>query len=414
MGSKKFRPIILAGGSGKRLWPLSTKERPKQFIPFFGDFTLFDLTLQRINNRDIFKKPIIVTSEEYLYLVEKSLSKTGLEVEKIFLEPESKNTFSASVLPVLDALKRNKKERYMVMPSDHFITFNKSFYETCTIIKNQFRKKALILLGVVPDNPSTEYGYISVDTSNEEIKRVKSFIEKPDLEKAKLLMKQPDTLWNSGMFFFDGKWLSDSVQLQNQEMYSLMYDLLPTSELSQVYFYPDKNKFSKLTNISFDRAFVESNEENFVVSLEAGWTDLGSWHSLSNLQKEPEHGLTLYSEGDYSRTEKPWGYFEVLLESESSKVKILSVDPGQKLSLQMHEHRSETWYVTQGIATVTKGNTTFNLQPGESVEIDQKERHRVQNSGDEILEIIEIQTGTYFGEDDIIRFEDIYGRKDFH
>ena len=414
MSSKKFRPIILAGGSGKRLWPLSTKERPKQFIPFFGDFTLFDLTLQRINNRDIFKKPIIVTSEEYLSLVEESLSKTGLDVEKIFLEPEPKNTFSASVLPVMDALKRNEKERYMVMPSDHYIPFNKSFYETCTIIKNQFRKKALILLGVAPDNPSTEYGYISVDTSNEEIKRVKSFIEKPGLEKAKLLIKQPDTLWNAGMFFFDGKWLSDSIQIKKLETYSLMHDLLPTSELSQIYFYPDKNIFSKLPNISFDKAFVESNEQNLVATLEAGWTDLGSWHSLSNLQKEPEHGLTLYSEEDYSRTEKPWGYFEVLLESESSKVKILSVNPGQMLSLQMHEHRSETWYVTQGIATVTKGNTTFNLQPGESVEIDQKERHRVQNSGNEVLEIIEIQTGTYFGEDDIIRFEDIYGRKDFH
>ena len=414
MSSKEFRPIILAGGSGKRLWPLSTKERPKQFIPLFGDFTLFDLTLQRINNRDIFKKPIIVTSEEYLPMVEESLSKTGLEVEKIFLGPEPKNTFSASILPVLDALKRNEEERYMVMPSDHYIPFNKSFYETCTTIKNQFRKKALTLLGVAPDNPSTEYGYISVDSSNEELKRVKSFIEKPGLEKAKLLIRQPDTLWNSGMFCFDGKWLSESIQLKNPKMYSLMQDLLPTSELNQIYFYPDKNKFSKLIDISIDKAFVESNEQNLVATLEAGWTDLGSWHTLSNLQREPEHGLTLYAEGDYSRTEKPWGYFEVLFESEFSKVKILSVDPDQMLSMQMHEHRSETWYVTQGIATVTKGNITFDLHPGENVEIDQKERHRVKNSGSEVLEIIEIQTGTYFGEDDIVRFEDIYGRTDFH
>ncbi len=414
MSSKEFRPIILAGGSGKRLWPLSTKERPKQFIPLFGDLTLFDLTLQRINNRDIFKKPIIVTSEEYLSMVEESLSKTGLEVEKIFLEPEPKNTFSASVLPVLDALKRNEEERYMVMPSDHYIPLNKSFYETCTTIKNQFRKKALTLLGVAPENPSTEYGYISVYSSNEELKRVKSFIEKPELEKAKLLIRQPDTLWNSGMFCFDGKWLSESIQLKNPKMYSLMQDLLPNSELNQIYFYPDKNKFSKLIDISIDKAFVESNEQNLVATLEAGWTDLGSWHTLSNLQREPEHGLTLYAEGDYSRTEKPWGYFEVLFESEFSKVKILSVDPEQMLSMQMHEHRSETWYVTQGIATVTKGNITFDLHPGESVEIDQKERHRVKNSGIEVLEIIEIQTGTYFGEDDIVRFEDIYGRTDFH
>tara|TARA_B100000900_G_C20598820_1_gene724621 strand:+ start:2903 stop:4147 length:1245 start_codon:yes stop_codon:yes gene_type:complete len=414
MSLRKFRPIILAGGSGKRLWPLSTKERPKQFIPLFGDLTLFDLSLQRVNNRDIFKKPIIVTSEEYLSLIEESLSKTGLDVEKIFLEPEPKNTFSASVLPVLDALKRNEEERYMVMPSDHYIPFNKSFYETCTTIKNQFRKKALILLGVTPDNPSTEYGYISVDTSNEELKRVKSFTEKPRLEKAKLLIKQPDTLWNAGIFCFDGKWLSETIQAKNPRMYALMQDLLPTSELNQIYFYPDKNKFSNLTDISFDKAFVESNELNYVVTLESGWTDLGSWHALSNLQKEPEHGLTFYAEGDYPRTEKPWGYFEVLFESESSKVKILSIDPDQMLSMQMHEHRSETWYVTQGIATVTKGDITFDLHPGESVEIDQKERHRVQNSGGEVLEIIEIQTGTYFGEDDIVRFEDIYGRADFH
>ena len=129
MSSKEFRPIILAGGAGKRPWPLSTKERPKQFIPLFRDLTLFDLTLQRINNRDLFKKPIIVTSEEYLSLVEESLSKTGLEVEKIFLEPESKNTFSATVLPVLAALKLNQEERYIVMPSDHYIPFNKSFYK---------------------------------------------------------------------------------------------------------------------------------------------------------------------------------------------------------------------------------------------------------------------------------------------
>ena len=132
MNSKKFRPILLAGGSGKRLWPLSTEERPKQFISLFGDLSLFDLTLQRINNRDIFKKPLVVTSEKYLPFIEESLSKTGLEIEKVFLEPASKNTFSASVLPVLAALKRDTEERYVVMPTDHYIPFNKSFYKTCT------------------------------------------------------------------------------------------------------------------------------------------------------------------------------------------------------------------------------------------------------------------------------------------
>ena len=414
MSSSKFRPIILAGGAGKRLWPLSTKERPKQFISLFGDLSLFDLTLQRINNRDLFKKPIIVTSEEYLSLVEESLSKTGLEVERVFLEPESKNTFSALALPVLASMKRNVEERYIVLPSDHYIPFNKAFYETCTNIKNLFRKEALTLLGVLPDNPSTEYGYISIKPSNDELKVVKSFIEKPELNKAKQLVKQPNTFWNSGIFCFEGKWLGESIKTYKPEMHSLLLDILPVSEDDQIYFYPDKDKFSKLTDISFDKAIVESNAHNYVVLLDAGWTDLGSWHSLSNLQKKPEHGLTLYNDGDYPRTEKPWGYFEILFETEFSKVKILSIDPGQMLSMQMHEHRSETWYVTQGIATVTKGDKTLELYPGESVGIDQKERHRIQNFGGEVLEIIEIQTGTYFGEDDIVRFEDIYGRKDFH
>ena len=414
MSSKKFRPIILAGGSGKRLWPLSTKKKPKQFIPLFGDFSLFDLTLQRINNRDLFKKPIIVTSENYLSLVEESLSKTGLEVESVILEPESKNTLSALALPVLAAIKKDKEERYIVLPSDHYIPFNKSFYETCTSIKNLFKRNALTLLGVSPDNPSTEYGYISIKTSNEKLKLVKSFIEKPELGEAKTLIKQPNTLWNAGIFCFEGKWLSETIKTYNSDMHSILLDLLPISELNKIYLYPDKKKFSKLIDISFDKAIVESNENNYVAILDAGWTDLGSWHALIKLQKKPEHGLTLDKEADYIKTEKPWGYYEVLLETEFSKVKVLSIDQNQMLSMQLHEYRSETWYVTQGIATVTKGETTFELYPGESVVINQKERHRVQNFGKEVLEIIEIQTGTYFGEDDIVRFEDKYGRKDFH
>tara|TARA_B100000212_G_scaffold338447_1_gene314980 strand:+ start:163 stop:1407 length:1245 start_codon:yes stop_codon:yes gene_type:complete len=414
MKAKKFRPVILAGGSGKRLWPLSTDERPKQFISLFGDLSLFDLTLQRVNNRDLFEKPIVVTSEKYIQFVEDSLSKTGLEVEKVFLEPESKNTFAALTLPVLTANKAKDFERYIVMPSDHYIPFNKSFYEACSNVQNQFKKKALTLFGVKPTNPSTEYGYISMVPSNNNLKNISSFIEKPTLEKAKLLIKQPDTLWNSGIFCFDGKWLDKTIELRFPNMYSIMMDILSGENLEQLYFYPSKMKFSKLDEISFDKAFVESNENNYVANLEAGWTDLGSWHSLVKLQKNPDHGLTLYTEGDYPRTEKPWGFFEVLLETEFSKVKILSINPDQMISMQMHRYRSETWYITQGKATVTLGDRTVDLFPGESISIDVNEKHRVHNSGDEILEIIEVQTGTYFGEDDIIRFEDIYGRKDFH
>ena len=404
----------MAGGSGKRLWPLSTDERPKQFISLFGDLSLFDLTLQRVNNRDIFNKPIVVTSEKYIEFVEDSLSKTGLEVKTIFLEPESKNTFAALALPIMASIKRKEFERFMVMPSDHYIPYNKSFYEACSNVENQFKKEALTLFGVKPNSPSIEYGYISMIPSNGNLKKVKSFIEKPVLEKAKLLVKQPDTLWNSGIFCFEGEWLSKLIKITHPELHSIMTDLISREKLEDLYFYPNKEKFSELEDISFDKAFVESNENNYVANLDAGWTDLGSWPSLIKLQKNPEHGLTLDVEGEYKRTEKPWGYFEVLLETEFSKVKILSINPNQMLSMQMHKYRSETWHVIQGKPTVTIGDQIIELVPGESISIGANEKHRIQNYGDEIIEIIEIQTGSYFGEDDIIRFEDIYGRNDFH
>ena len=167
------------------------------------------MTLQRINNRNLFAEPIIVTSKNYLPLVEESLARTGIEVEKIYLEPESKNTYAALALPVLASLRQNgsSNERYITMPSDHYIPFNKSFYESCSIIKDQFKEDALTLMGISPDKASTEYGYISYKSSYDGLKKVDSFIEKPNLERAKLLLKQPNTLWNSGIFCFEGNWL---------------------------------------------------------------------------------------------------------------------------------------------------------------------------------------------------------------
>lgn len=416
MSSKKFKPIILAGGSGKRLWPLSTEAKPKQFLELFGDLSLFDLTLQRINNRNLFSEPIIVTSKNYLPLVEESLAKTGIEFDTIFLEPESKNTYAAIALPVLTGLQRNKlkDERYITMPSDHYIPLNKSFYESCSNIRNRFKRNALVMMGITPDKASSEYGYISYKPAYEALKKVDSFIEKPNIKKARLLLKQPNTLWNAGIFCFEGNWLKKEIKNRNPEFYGRLMEIISREDLNDTYFYPDASEFSKFTDLSFDKGFVELNKDNYVEILKAGWTDLGSWHTLSNLQKKPEHGLTLYSEGEHPRTEKPWGYFELLLDSEKSKVKMLSINPKQKLSMQMHKHRSETWYITQGIATITKSEEVMELYPGESIVIQKQEKHRIENLHDEVLEIIEIQTGSYFGEDDIIRFEDMYGRKDFH
>ena len=410
MSTEKLRPIVLAGGSGKRLWPLSTEERPKQFIPFFGEYSLFDLTLQRINKASLFKRPIIVTSESHLAYIEDSITRTGVEPEKIILEPSSKNTFPAISLAVMISLLKNSNENFLVTPSDHYISRNKEFHNSCKLIRNQLQYDGLILFGVKPENPSTELGYITVNRKSEEINSVESFIEKPDSKKAKEMFAESNVLWNSGIFTFRGSWFIEACKKIDRKAFDEINDLKPTEYPAPLHFFPDKDKFEKISNLQFDKAFVEKNQTNYVAILDSGWSDLGSWISLRSLQRDLKNEMTLFPEGSYIREEKPWGYFETLMETEASKVKLLCVYSKQKLSLQKHKHRSETWYVIRGEAKVTKGDERFSLLSGDSVIIRQNEEHRLENLSKEPLEIIEIQTGTYFGEDDIIRLEDVYGR----
>ena len=201
---KKLRPILLAGGVGSRLWPLSTEDRPKQFIPIFKEFSLFDLTLQRLNKGQLFKKPLIVTSERYLEQVNESLLRTGIEAERIILEPEAKNTFPAITMAIILALQKDKSENFIVTPSDHYISINKNFHDSCLLARNNLDKNGLILMGIAPQHPSKEYDYISTNLQDTKIKSVQNFIEKPDLEKSKKLIKNPNVYWNAGIFVFNG------------------------------------------------------------------------------------------------------------------------------------------------------------------------------------------------------------------
>mgnify|MGYP000548288413 CR=1 FL=1 len=411
---KKLRPILLAGGAGSRLWPLSTEDRPKQFIPIFKEFSLFDLTLQRLNKDQLFKKPIIVTSERYLEQVNLSLLRTGLEAEKIILEPEAKNTFPAITMAILLALRKDKSENFIVVPSDHYISINKNFHDCCLLGRNNLDKDGLILMGIAPQHPSKDYGYISTNLQDTTIKSVQNFIEKPDLEKSKKLIKKPNVYWNAGIFIFNGSWYLNNLNSINSHVLKEISKVVKKGTVKSNCFYPSTILFNKLRKLSFDKAFVEKIESSFMVELNAGWSDLGSWSALSALQRDPSSSMTLYSEGSYDRAEKPWGYFETLMETDVSKVKLLYVLPGQRLSLQKHEHRSETWYVIHGSAKVTKDKERFAMEIGDSVIIERNQLHRLENSGEIPLQIIEVQTGSYFGEDDIVRLEDSYGRVDLH
>jgi len=411
---KKLRPILLAGGIGSRLWPLSTEDRPKQFIPIFKEFSLFDLTLQRLNKGSLFKKPIIVTSERYLNQVNESLFRTGIEAETIILEPQSKNTFPAITMAVILALQKNKSENFIALPSDHYISVNKSFYDSCLLARTNVEKGGLILMGITPQHPSKEYGYVLTASSDTKIKPVASFIEKPNLKKSEELIKNPDVYWNAGIFMFNGSWFVDNLRKINNNALEEISVIVRKGYTKSNFFYPNIHLFKKLKKSSFDKAFVEINKLSFMVDLNAGWSDLGSWNSLGALQRDPNSSMTLYSEGSYDRAEKPWGFFETLMETSTSKVKLLYILPGEKLSLQKHKHRSETWYVIHGAAKVTKDNERFSMKTGDSVIIEKEQLHRLENSGDIPLQIIEVQTGSYFGEDDIIRLEDSYGRADLH
>jgi mannose-1-phosphate guanylyltransferase len=405
--SKKIRPIILAGGAGKRLWPLSTEYNPKQFIPIFKDLSLFDLTLQRANN-GLFKKPIVVTSKKYLKQVSKAFERTGLKPSLIVLEPENKNTYSAITLAALLSNEELGKDRLIIMPSDHYISNNMNFYQACKkAIKED--KETLYLLGIKPEYASSEYGYISLEEGSS--KKIE-FIEKPNAKKVKELLARNNVYWNSGIFIFGKSWFLNKSRQSDPAHFKKIDSSVREGRQKGNLFYPENISFSSIKPISFDHGFVEKCEDISMINLDAGWSDLGSWVSLMKL--ESNQAPSLYSDESTLKNERPWGFFQILMETGSSKVKLIKVMPKQKLSLQRHNYRSEKWFVVQGRAKVTRENEEFTLELGDSINIEKKQIHSLENLGSSPLEIIEIQTGDYLGEDDIVRLEDIYGRAELH
>ena len=405
--SKKIRPIILAGGVGKRLWPLSTKYNPKQFIPIFQDLSLFDLTLQRANN-SLFKKPIVVTYKKYLKQVSKAFDRTGLKPSLIVLEPETKNTYSAITLAALLSNEELGKDKLIIMPSDHYISSNMNFYQACKKALKE-DKESLYLLGIKPEYASSEYGYIRlIEGSSKKIE----FIEKPTAKKVKDLLASNNVYWNSGIFIFGKSWFINKSRQSDPSLFKKIDSSVRKGTQEGNLFYPENISFSSIKPISFDYGFVEKCKDISMIKLDAGWSDLGSWVSLMKL--ESDQTPSLYNDEATLKTERPWGFFQVLMETDSTKVKLIRVMPKQKLSLQKHNYRSEKWFVVKGKARVTREDEQFTLELGDSINIEKKQKHSLENLGSSPLEIIEIQTGDYLGEDDIVRLEDIYGRAGLH
>ena len=469
-------PIILCGGSGSRLWPLSRESYPKQFLSIKKDdeFSLLQKTIKRILTFKNIKKPILVCNEEHRFIVAEQLRELNIDDYIILLEPYGRNTAPAITLSALKSLEIEDDPTLLVLSSDHDIRNIEKF---CAVVEIGLKfavNNKLVTFGVVPQSPETGYGYIKAKKPfGDKIEgfNIESFIEKPDIETAQKLIKDNRYTWNSGMFMFKAKEIIKEINKFTPEILICCKKAIGKSKLDLVFQRLDKTSFKECNNISIDVAVMEKTSRGIVIPLDAGWNDIGSWESVWENSNKDQKGN--YTEGNviledtqnsYLRSEerlivgidlndlivvetrdailisnkkssqkvknivnhlkdskipegnkhakiyRPWGYYLSLVEANRWQVKLIFVKPGEKLSLQMHHHRSEHWIVVKGTAKVEISNKSSILTENQSIYIPLGSKHRLSNPGKIPLKLIEVQSGSYVGEDDIVRFEDNYGR----
>lgn len=465
-------PVILAGGSGTRLWPLSREKSPKQFIPLIDGRSLFQETCLRFSNRDMFAFPTIVTHEEHRFLVRSQLRELGITDAIIITEPIAKNTASACLAGAYFLKNTVGDVPILFSPADHVISNEKNLY---TVLSNALlfiTKGSICIFGIKPTSPNTGYGYITKgETLGNSIYKPSLFTEKPNKEKTVELIHK-GALWNSGLYFCTPSTLEKEAILYMPQIQKIIQKFFSTLKEDKHGFYViTTDIYEPLPSISIDKGITELTDKLIIAETPIVWSDLGSWKSLHEHFDKNEHGnvirgdtLVLETKNSYlestsrlvtvlgledigvvetpdailvfslkesesikkiveklnetnrsetdthTKVQRPWGDYEVLGKEDHFQSKKISVLPGAELSLQRHKRRAEHWVVVQGIATVTRDNEVFQLKKNESSFLPMGAMHRLQNKHDEVLHLIEIQTGDYFGEDDIERFEDTYGR----
>ena len=463
-------PIILAGGSGTRLWPLSRKTHPKQFISLLNETSLFQDTLTRLPKEAL--DPIVICNEDHRFLVAEQAREINVTLNSIILEPIGRNTAPAIALAAIKVLNDFENPILIVLAADHKIENKSAFHDAIKIAHKLAENNKLVTFGIIPKSAETGYGYIEIEKKDKaEYFDIKSFVEKPNQKNAINFLNSGNYLWNSGMFMFNASiYLSELNKFEPEILTSCKKSL--SNEFKDLEFIRiDKKEFCKSPNQSIDYAVMEKTNKAKVVPLDAGWSDVGSWDALMDSKIKDSLGNVV--EGDvtldqvknsylYStnrlvaasniadlividtqdallvttrdnslsiknivkklkknkRTEienhrkvyKPWGYYDSIDTGYNFQVKRILVNPGAKLSLQKHLHRSEHWVVVSGVAKITCGKKIYNLEKNQSTYIPKGEIHRLENIENYQLEIIEVQTGNYLGEDDIIRLKDDYQR----
>ncbi|TNM65337.1 mannose-1-phosphate guanylyltransferase/mannose-6-phosphate isomerase [Aliirhizobium smilacinae] len=473
--SEKIIPVIMAGGKGTRLWPLSRASAPKQFIQFVGDRTLFQATLERVSDSTAYEAPIVITNEDFRFLVAEQAREFGIELSGVLLEPSARNTAPAVAAAAAYALKKfGDGATIQVLASDHEIIADEHYTKAIQVAYKTARAGKLVTFGIAPTEPATGYGYIEVGASLPAgANSVKRFVEKPDAANAKKMLDAGGFVWNSGIFMFGAQQVLEEIRELAPAVATAAVEAIEKAKGDLDFIRLDAEAFDKAPNISIDYAVMEKTKNAAVVPASFTWSDMGSWDAVWKLGSQDASGNVVLGETTLIDTRnslvfsrhshlavqglegvaviasedavyvgrledsqnvgalvkhlasakstaaltqthptsyRPWGGYTSILNGDRFQVKRLFVTPGKKLSLQKHHHRSEHWICVKGTAEVTVGDEIKIVRENESVYIPQGEVHRLANPGKIMLEMIEVQTGSYLGEDDIIRIVDEFGR----
>ena len=474
-GNTKIIPVILSGGSGTRLWPMSRTSFPKQYLSFEkNNYSFFQMTLNRIQNLENIDAPIVICNEEHRFLTGEQLREINIRPKSIILEPFGRNTCPAIAIASLKSLEIDPEAILLILPSDHLIKENKAFIDCIKRAYIYAKQEKLVTFGIIPKSPETGYGYIkssSFSKNKIECLQVEEFIEKPEKELAQQLIKDSRFSWNSGMFMFKAKTIINEIKKYQPDILSVCKRSFKKRINDLDFEKINKKEFEGCINLSLDKAVMEKSKISVVIPLDIGWSDIGGWQSYWQNSKKDNKGNVIFGDvihestkNSFIRSEsrlivglgiqdlivvetqdvvliakkdlsqqvkklvmelkekgrlevdehrkifRPWGNYHLIEEGSQWKVKRIEVNPHSSLSLQLHNHRAEHWVVVEGTASIELNDKKFNLEKNESCYVPLGTKHRLSNKGSKSLIIIEVQSGAYLGEDDIIRFKDKYGR----